>query len=1165
MVKRSGGINPHVGLLSQNWAALSLYIQACFDRSFEYIRLEGVGLADFALYFKGKKIVCESKNYKTAISYSKLKEILRSIASVNKDDEVLIICTKVSESLLYDLGNINYPKISQKFAEDKGFGVRELAMLPRVKFWVVDSNFNEEAAKNLLLQRFQFWLPDEEASDIINSLLIEKIYKNSSIGGFYYRNQFENDVKARIKLLRERQDYKDAERSAIKKVEDTFKKLDSTDDSLKSSAPLAALVADRNLHHYVLTELERRKSLKIPQWSAFWEATYSSMYDRQVLRIFESRMKTKTDAKFCLDFIGKNMSKIKFKLMDEYEFKSASDVVMKARSIDPKLDIKAADTIVDLYKLFDSNDLYLLVSQNKNKDNWIKEEFTKSLAAIYRTTDFQKVRRKILDFFEETFNLSADNGVYLTETPKNVFEIFREYIGADPNELDSFIKLVVQHYDRQYSMFSKKKNKQLFNGRDWIGGGVSNFGGDFSTHDGAFINLVIRPVLRSMETEKSWEFINRYISVNEKDISRAKPDFMNRASIPFILDQYKNGPHNTEAAGILRGFIKQRTIPHKAEIIYEYINNDAGFNLDEKWRLLSIGIEIYKYPINIFMEQILWQLLGSGHGEALSLLENLLTDPEYMSRQTSMLETSVPQSIGRVLSNEKTFNRGVVLLKKYLGSVYFTKKLGRFDAYDVKVFVLMVIKKDETKGFEILKSLIGDKPTPNEQAVFGTVFREMPDDILLSAYKKILLPMVEAENVSLLSKRISNSYAREELIWFAEKLVKKKLFKEAYILANYFLDDPDPKPNSERDKEVKAGKYDLTINTVRGCLPWIAINTCTVPGRKYIDEAFSLIEKLCKDPSPYVRQHALLGLEALANVRHSTMPGNKKDWYMSPELAEQIEALAFEILNEPENSYPAIMKNLARVFNRVRSLDEKQAVYIWNEFAKKDPSSLEDLNGWLIFMAEFREKAFNNWDSSRSKIAKYNAKPIKLLLEETLQKGADELRQNLAWHFWKLTKDANVRDYNSMFKISLKYLTLITSKYGHDAFTSIYHFIDDNIDKRFDECYSLWHSCLVSEREELLKLSKQKSHDYYWWPHAYNGKILVKVLHEKGQEQFMSDLDLILGYPEDTLIAYDLDLVADNLATIDNKYKKRIESIFEKLVKRNSSYFVQYKKWQDKK
>ena len=111
IMSKSGQSN-FTGIAAQNWAAISLFLQYLRDPHFLYIHLESSEREDFDLVFKnGKKITCESKAWNRNFSYRNLEKILHNIISkksINTENEILIICTKLSDRLKRDIEKFKY-------------------------------------------------------------------------------------------------------------------------------------------------------------------------------------------------------------------------------------------------------------------------------------------------------------------------------------------------------------------------------------------------------------------------------------------------------------------------------------------------------------------------------------------------------------------------------------------------------------------------------------------------------------------------------------------------------------------------------------------------------------------------------------------------------------------------------------------------------------------------------------------------------------------------------------------------------------------------------------------------------------------------------------------------------------------------------------------------
>jgi hypothetical protein len=1152
----SKGADSQAGFSAQNWAALSLFIQFSRYHSFRRIELEQPKLADFVLVFDNKRIVCESK--KSHVTYSDIREIFDTLPILNSNDEILVICTSTGPRLKEDLENAYYfAPAQEQLIKTHKFTSRHLGLLSRLKLWVVDEELNREIVRNLLGERFQSWLPEDELDDLLNTLLIKNIYEKSTEGGIYSKADFDLELQQRRELLKQKDDYKYKERSAKEIVNKLLAELKDTDSRLQSDNRLKAIIADTGLHYFAIKEITKANDLNVPLWDNFWLATFSSYYSREVLSIFEKNINDQKTATYTTRFIGDNLYKLRFRSTNEFELKSCADILMKAVEVAPELISDTFDLMKIIYK-YSTENLLFTEENSRVHDEWLLGELSKDFATLYEKAD-EDLKSSIVDYIYKSFNLVDESYENWHHTPFEFLEVIRDDLLSHPRNFEDFLSRIRLQYIDFFEKFGAK-----YNGWELMGGGVSNFGGDYKVHDKAFINTIIWPFIDRLSLDEKWDVANKYATVRVGEVSDNKPDFMNRALIPFLLDQYTNGSET--AFRILSDFTRMRKgIPHKAELVFFYTRDSHEMSVEQKWSLLEVAIKEYGFPINVFMDQVLWELLEKKYTKAIKVFSDLLDNKDYMNRQL-MFDNTVIESLLRVINNDTTFDQGVDLLVQFLSSEHFIKSLDSFHSYDAKVPVINILNKDFDKGLAIMQSLIRSKaPTANQQRVFGAILRDTPDELLGSIYESLVKPELQSFDSAIkLAQKYTNTETRENFVWFAEKLSKKQLFDDALNIAEFFINDPDPSKDNQYDKEIADGKYDFTITTVRGCISWVILPVNSAAGREYIKRAFEITKRLCTDDSLYVRQMSLPSLEALANNRHTKMPDNKV-WFMDYSTAKAIEDFAFAMLEDKSNDHPAIARHLARVFNRIRTLGGAQAIEVINTFAKyKDKEILKELDSFIIFMAEFRKAAFGNWPKSRGTISAYDPKPIQEMLKEFLENGPDEHRESLAWHIVKLPEEPtkNSGELDRLFNISYRYMLYAIKKYDQLVFSSLHRFIEKHIDRKFDKCYDLWRKSLPVERKAIDAESKKDIHsgEYSWWPYHYNGSILLKVLANKGVEQFLKDLEFLVDYPPQVNIAMDIDKVLAELELV-RPYKDDVTRIYEKLINRNYLFNDSYEKW----
>lgn len=101
------------------------------------------------------------------------------IACSNLDDEFAskVRATKYFEGAL------------KEFASHK-YGDKEIAMLPRVRFWRIPPELNEKIVYSLFAELIGFWLPYQDVERIAKSILVDQIYKGSAKGKLIQRKIF---------------------------------------------------------------------------------------------------------------------------------------------------------------------------------------------------------------------------------------------------------------------------------------------------------------------------------------------------------------------------------------------------------------------------------------------------------------------------------------------------------------------------------------------------------------------------------------------------------------------------------------------------------------------------------------------------------------------------------------------------------------------------------------------------------------------------------------------------------------------------------------------------------------------------------------------------------------------------------------------------------------
>lgn len=1200
-MSKAGQYN-YKGINAQAWAAMSLFLQFVRARTLEKIILEAPGLQDFVLVFNdGHRLICESKDYQRPVVHSKIKEILEGVIRNKKHtdkDEILIIASRFSKEVKSDIENYKYwARVIKPRLQKKGFQKKHFDLLPQVRLWEVPPIENHKIVYSLFAELLGVWIPQEELEAKVNSLIVKKIYETSAVGGEYSRKELIDQIEKLKKNVVKHSGLFDDER--IKLESQLANILQAIEDNRRpewATNQLSSLTAQPNKMFFVVDRFKNQTNLKLSDWNELWKSCMVSFYSPYLFDIFEKNLKTRSNRKYAIEFIRKIIPTIssyyRSSFLEVDMVKICSEIIKN----DKQLNSKVFGVVKQLIEI-DKNDFFYIKS--KGDREWEKEKICELLKELYKASN-KNLKSKIVELIFDFYNLVEDDGKFWHYTPPAIFEIVKQYVEESlENRILDLKEIAIQQYSEFYKKFGKKLK---FNGWEHMGGGISQMGSEFSISDKHFLTKVIKPILEDYHTkerEKAWGFIKKnFITRKESQVSKDRPDFLNRAVIGILVREYTKSKYKSEAFEILSDFIKMRKgIPWKADLVFQAIR-DAKLKGKDKWALVEVSLNVYKnLPVNVFVEQITSDLASKGDRKAIKTIAAWAKDPEYSKRHT-IGSFDIVDNVFKLLDSPKTFNEGVNILKEFVTSDDFVKKGNSWKTWDIAKALAKILEKDFKKGLEILNELNSSKkPSLNQQTLICSSLYNLAKDkkrkekVIKRVYYEFLKPTLDGlnNNIKEIEDKFTDRHARESLIQFGEGLALVGLYDEALLLIKIFINDSDPiLKNYPDDKEgtfnrhekIKNGEVDFTISTVRGWCAWV-IQRLVIPRnfakidktREVIKESLPLLEKLAIDPNYYVRLQACIPLIGLVKNRHTVLPENRKERFLPMEIAERIEDIAFAMLRNKENhKLKAVMKHLAMVFTHMRSLTEKEAKQVLKTFlGTKIDEAIQEIDILYIFFAEFRKNAFKSknakliFEEKWPEIKEFDNKDFKELLKTVLKTGPLNVKAHLAWRFWQLPKEKGI-DFDRGMKISMRYLPILTQEYSHKVYSNIYYFIKEYYEKKFDDCFMLWSKCLIKERPYLREAVKDKEniHDVHWWPFFYNGKMLLAVAKHKGNEEFLKWFKFLADYPVEVLIAND---IGDAVAYLKKlpKDNKLVGDIFDKLIKRNANFLHDKQEWMQQK
>jgi hypothetical protein len=1197
------GQNNYKGINTQAFAALSLFLQNINRSDFKEMILEGIELEDFVLlYNSGKRIICESKYRSSGVGLYELKSIITTVLrnkQLRDNDELLIISNNFHEKVKSLVNNFIF-WTSDALQEIKkaplNFSDNQIAKIPQIKLWEVSDDVNREGILFLMYQVLginnAFWLNKAVLEDWTNTLLVQDIYLKSESGKIISKVDFLDKLEMKKNLFLENNgtDLQEVKETNLQRIEYIVNLVSKNNPSERDvcSNSITELIANPSLHFEALRRLGQSTNLELSLWEVLWTASVKGVYSFQIFNIIKNNLTSSDNRKFTVKFINKILEEYLFNYHREENVKI--DIIEVCETI-LKTDTENIHEIFNIVKkLFENtSEIFYYEERNRKHHNWEREKAAVLLKKLYQSNiTEQALKEEIIEYIFCSFNLVEDEGKYWDFTPPAIFIIILDYIIEDPEErLLIFSKKASEQYQKFLRKFSKKIK---FEGWEHMGGGISQSGSEFSIEDRQFVTNIFQPALELIpNNEEKWHYVNEYyIAKQIKEVSINKPDFLNRAVIPYLFQLYSGKDLHQEAYEILCDFIKMRKgIPRKADIIFQELYR-GEYSLKQKWDLIQVSLDEYdNLPVNIFVEQIITEIAlnddsGEFQNKAIDIIISWSNDPKYLNN--NIFGSDVIDIYFKLLGNPKTFDYGVSKLQIYLNSDDFKYSKDIYSSWDAAKALADIITKKPKRGIEILRSIESNQLLEiNQQLV---LFRSLDNletkikEILLEVYENFVEPLLKKyPNKKSLEKRFFNSSAREGLVKFAELLAKSQYYEQSLSILERLVEDTDPELEEQDDnfndhnlhQKVIDGEDVLTITSVRGFVAVVLRYFCILPARDYFAKALPLLRKLCEDENYYIRVQATYPLMEFMKNRDTYIVNNdEKVRFVDEDTSNEVAEIAFSMLRDKENhKLPAVIRGLTHVFSYFRHMNQAQALEVMAVLLSSDSESvIRDATSLLVFFAEFRRKSFKKWPWG--KLPEFDDEPFKQNIFRQIKSRNNIIRRHLSWEFWRLPKEGKKdSDYynKDLFHTSIKYFEeFVKQEYEEDIWEYIYHFIDDYLEYEFDSCIQLWKACVLKERPYLTEAIRDKDqlHNLSWRPFSYNGKVLVAILKNSGVEEFLKWMEYLLDYPNELIIAIDIEIAVSELSGL-SKSMKGTGIVFEKLVKRYPNYFDTRVKWLNQK
>lgn len=1139
----TAGMNNFKGLDYQTWSAVLLFLMRSREVSFDSIILEDKNWEDFTLvYADGKKIICESKYYAHAFTASNLLRILQNITAspdkLNEKDEILIVCPTVSSDLEERIKHLRWYTDHQVWFTNKGYSKREIELLSRVSF------FKPESAEFLYEESLAYfynhpklagaWLPRADVERWLDSIVMNSFFRKATKGEKFTREQLSDDVDSYYDNELDKNVEYDRRQTEIPTQ---FKSILSyvrnrNENQIKRN--ISAWTIQPDLMYFVIQEIFSKPQLKLAEWDIVWSKIIDRQYSFRVVYDFKDHIKDRDNAAYTIELFANHTDAFTNPAFDDFRAEFAMQTMELILKEHPDLSPKVYDFIEAFLK--DKRVDYTELDDRSDRQE--KVEVAKLLVLtfeFFQSTVNQEYINKTVELVSQYFNLIDDDGEYDIYTPSPIFNILYKYLNADfTNRIEEVIGIIVHQYQ------NAKIYGSSYNGWDGMGGGVSQSGDHFSLSDRHYIQYILQPALNEYylaNQEDAWKLINeRFVSKDSK-VATDRPDFLNRAALHVILQEYGNGPHSDDALKILQWqVVARKGIPSKHELIFQMLrDNKPLLSNDKKWALIDIFLKKYTLPYSVFVEQIVSSLALDGDERALSAIVSWMDNPEYRKRQVwhSFYVGSIMTQLLSADSSTKLFSTGVDILTHYLSTKEFTHELGSFDSYDISRTIAQVIERDYDSGLKILRNINQSSSlTRNQQTATWLSIEQVNKEnknLIAKLYRDFVKPVIYDElgaDNSRIEARLTEHYPRQLIVQFGEHLAKQGLASEALEIARIFIKDShprlendpdDPKGQSNYHQKILNNEEDARIiTTVRGWVAWILASLISIKGKEHLEEVAQMTEELVNDENLYVVTQGMIPLTSLMQNRHSVLP--KTDHrFISRDLSDRIENLALELVDKHDNK--VVLHHLEAVLHRFRTMTTNQAMHVFKRYGLVDnKAKTDDIYTLLISFALFRKDFFADESFKKlfgekmyRRVNDFDDKPFKNLLNKLIDSDNDEARTHIAWFFWTLPKKGS--NYEKDIDLSFEYLDKIADRYTREAFNRAAYFVNDRIKERPNQSLRLWEKITRNEQawisENYKKLERSS-----WWSHHYNDDFLITAKELAGDKKYLEMLEIILSYPE---------------------------------------------------
>ena len=1187
------------GLSYQSWAAFSFFLQHLRDPNFSYIYVEQPKFQDFNLVFNdGKKIICEAKDWAGSFGLSALKSVLAGLSdksvSLGDNDQIVIITPKISGGLRRIIKTFRYAKSEYLLDLSKQHDLSDdvLPYISKVSIWNADKRQNIQISYLLFAELLECWVPESALADALKTTLWDNFVERTVEGKTFTRQDFLDAIKKRQSSIL--LNTGDPNRAVLNELQMLKEALGDPQNPYWTPYKLTTLNLRPHVLAYAIYQFERRSNVNLKDWDFLWKALPISRYSHSLTRIFASNCGTNENQLYALEFLKASFAEgVSFYDSNLFEV-NVYDFLQQLLKVNSALKFPILGVVAQIFRK--DNPDYFYVSK-RNDVRYRKEKLAEVLWHIFDSQDFA-LRDATITIIYTTFNLVDDEGEHWEYTPPKIFDIIRIYLCESwetfPSKFETLTSNVSSQFNRTYKAVNAKFK---FKGWEQWGGIGTGWGGTVVTKDRVLLKRTLIPSLAAFYESnplRGWDFVLSACITKSGNASSKKPDFLNRAAIPILLQRYRKDGVNSEAFEILKSFMaSKRGIPSKRDLILQAVN--GGFPENLAWPLVDIVNQLAPLPISPYQEEAVVTLAIKGDPTAMKVALYWIDQPDYLAKPNIFGSKSL--DILKLVIH-RDFESGFSAFSKIVQSEEFKHQMHWFDAFDWAKLLNTILSVNCDAGLKLLNEISANSNlTENQQILLMNSLIKTESQVPPPAavtieriYDEFVLPFLRKYklNSAEIAKIITLQNPREQFIEFAEQIIRNEHIEDgvskALRIVEVFISDPSPasihSPNEEDNlhQTILEGGDISSIETVRGRCAWCLISCCTGKGRFNFVNIIQLIEKLLKDGNYYVRKIACYALSQLTKVRYAfadqktATPLLADDINQALQLARDIEAKAFEFLDSLkgiEGGAQIILgKALLHVFENLRIIDFERAILFLERLRSLPDEVIGDAAPILVFFAEFRSVVLTENRKPTNRLLQlaisynFDSKPFQNALIDLCRNGSKSIRVSIAWHIMKLADEDDTSGTLGIQhkEIVLKYLNVILESYDHDTFTSVYMMIWEHIDQDFDACFELWKKCVSVERAALCKLTSDSDlQNARWWPFSFSGDIAIMAFKRGRTQDFLESLNELLEYPEEVYLRLKED-IPEILSGLSHPYDL-ILKVFKKYVERNPTGYETYVRW----